>query len=272
MPRLTIGHPFATGAIWQQRDSLMTSRRSFAAAIAGGLLTGCASRAQSDRGGTSGARLKSRPGEPGKGLEPGVHPLELRRQRDTLLYVPKLAHPEEPAPLVVYLHGATGSEQQGIRRMGSLAEELGFLLLSPASADGTWDGIQGAYGMDVRVIDVGLKRTFETQRVDAKRIAVCGFSDGASYALGLGLSNGDLFSAVMGFSTGFIPPGGNTTGKPRLFMSHGTNDEILPIDRCSRRLVPELKRAGYAVTYREFEGPHTVPPEIAAEAMKWFLS
>src|SRR5436190_23104023 len=164
------------------------TRRTFAAAIAGGLLTSCASRAQSDRGELSGARLKSRPGEPGKGLEPGVHPLELRRQRDTLLYVPKLAHPEEPAPLVVYLHGAAGSEQQGIKRLGPLAEELGFLLLSPASADGTWDGIQDGYGIDVRVIDLGLKRTFETERVDARRIAVCGFSDGASYGLGLGLA------------------------------------------------------------------------------------
>lgn len=247
----------------------MTTRRSFASAIAGGVLTGCASRAQSD---TSAVILKARPGAGGQGLEPGVHELQLRQKRDALLYVPKSLRPAGAAPLVVYLHGATGSEQQGIRRLSPLADELGFLLLSPASTDGTWDGIRDGYGVDVRVINLALKRTFEQQHVDARRIALCGFSDGASYALGLGLSNGELFSAVICFSPGFIPPGWKASGKPRIFISHGTNDEMLPIDRCSRRLVPELKQSGYEVTYREFEGPHAVPPQIAGEAMRWFAA
>jgi phospholipase/carboxylesterase len=34
---------------------------------------------------------------------------------------------------------------------------------------------------------------------------------------------------------------------PRLFISHGTNDSILPIGRTSRRGVPRLRAAGYAV-------------------------
>jgi predicted esterase len=32
-----------------------------------------------------------------------------------------------------------------------------------------------------------------------------------------------------------------------------------------------LERAGYDVTYREFDGPHTVPPDIAREAADWFV-
>jgi predicted esterase len=31
-----------------------------------------------------------------------------------------------------------------------------------------------------------------------------------------------------------------------------------------------LQRAGYDVHYREFDGGHTVPAEIANEAMEWF--
>jgi predicted esterase len=46
---------------------------------------------------------------------------------------------------------------------------------------------------------------------------------------------------------------------------------VLPIDRTSRRIVPELERSGYEVTYREFDGPHTVPPALAAEAADWIL-
>src|SRR5262249_48318650 len=99
-----------------------------------------------------------------------------------------------------------------------------------------------------------------------------GFSDGASYALGLGLANGDLFGSVVAFSPGFIPPGAPPSGKPRIFVSHGREDSILPFEVSSRRLVPALTRAGYPVTFREFDGPHTVPREIAAEAVQWFLA
>jgi flavin-binding protein dodecin len=37
-----------------------------------------------------------------------------------------------------------------------------------------------------------------------------------------------------------------------------------------RRIVPRLRRAGYDVTYREFDGGHTVPPEIALDAASRF--
>jgi predicted esterase len=44
---------------------------------------------------------------------------------------------------------------------------------------------------------------------------------------------------------------------------------VLPIDRCSRRLVPELKRGGYTVTYEEFVGGHAVPQRIKRTAIDW---
>jgi phospholipase/carboxylesterase len=60
-------------------------------------------------------------------------------------------------------------------------------------------------------------------------------------------------------------------GKPRVFVSHGTQDQVLPIDDTSRRIVPGLKARGYDVTYREFEGPHRVPPTIARDGFEWFV-
>jgi phospholipase/carboxylesterase len=38
-------------------------------------------------------------------------------------------------------------------------------------------------------------------------------------------------------------------------------DGVLPIDRCSRRIVPELKRGGFDVLYREFVGEHSISLE-----------
>jgi phospholipase/carboxylesterase len=98
---------------------------------------------------------------------------------------------------------------------------------------------------------------------------VGGFSDGASYALSLGITNGDLFTHVLAFSPGLMAPAGRT-GSPRIFVSHGVRDGVLPIDRCSRSIVPELKRGGYDVLYREFDGEHSISLEIALEAIGWF--
>ncbi len=81
----------------------------------------------------------------------------------------------------------------------------------------------------------------------------------------LRINNGDLFTDVLAFSPGFMAPA-LRVGAPRFFVSHGTRDGVLPIERCSRRIVPQLERMGYGVTYREFDGGHTVPPEIALEA------
>jgi predicted esterase len=237
----------------------MVTRRIFLAA----LFSSC-SRAQ------SGVRLRARPSATTtNALKLGVNPLKLRDQRDTLFYVPASA--PDPAPFVLYLHGATGSEQQGIRRLSALADEFGFLVLSPASEDYTWDAIRSGYGSDTRLIDQSLSKAFAQRRVDTARMAVCGFSDGASLALALGLSNGDLFQRVVAFSPGFIPSGVEKTGMPRIFISHGTRDEILPIENASRPLVSRLKRGGYDVTFREFDGPHGVPPEIARAGIEWFL-
>jgi phospholipase/carboxylesterase len=216
-------------------------------------------------------KLAARPGASSANTPPGLHPLGLRPDRDALLYIPASAAARDKAPLIVSLHGANRTADRGIDLLRSLSDEHGFLLLAPVSLGRTWDAIESALGPDVIFINRSLVRTFELYKVDPARIAMAGFSDGASCSLTLGLANGDLFSAVFGFSPGFIAPAPRV-GKPPVFISHGTIDPVLPIDQCSRRIVPELKRDGYRVTYREFEGKHTLPPEVALEAMRWFMT
>ncbi|HEY3742950.1 MAG TPA: phospholipase [Bryobacteraceae bacterium] len=198
--------------------------------------------------------------------------LHIRKTRDAQLYVPKAAATGDAAPLLMYLHGATGSEEEGIRRLREFSDDFGFILLSPGSTGQRWDAIRGEYGPDVRMLNAALERTFDFCNIDPKRVCVCGFSDGGSYALGIGLANGDLFRSLIAFSPGFVPAGFEPDGHPRIFISHGTEDRILPIDECSRRMVPEFKRRGYEVTFREFKGPHTVPHDICEEALRWFLN
>ncbi len=168
--------------------------------------------------------------------------------------------------LVVSLHGAGGSARQGLDLLRPVAAEQGVLVVAPQSSGASWDLIHGGFGPDVQRLDRVLTKILD--RYPVHRMVIGGFSDGASYALSLGLSNGDVFDAVLAFSPGFAAPQVRH-GDPRIFVSHGTADRILPVDRCSRRLVPRLRAMGYDVTYEEFAGGHEVPAHLVRQAMAW---
>lgn len=188
-----------------------------------------------------------------------------------LLFVPSTYRADKPAPLIVLLHGAGGDGKGALRILQKQAEKAGALLLAPTSQSPTWDVLRGGFGPDVAHLDDALGETFRRYAIDADRIAIAGFSDGASYALSLGLTNGDLFHEVIAFSPGFAAPG-PTLGKPRVFISHGHDDQVLPMDRCSDKLVPRLRKGGYAVEYLQFDGGHSVPAQASARAMAWLAN
>jgi phospholipase/carboxylesterase len=213
----------------------------------------------------SGSRLTARPRDnPDSRVESGV-----RRLSDgALLKIPSAAANGTACPLLVLFHGAGSSAAAGLALLADNADEAGVILLAPQSAGSTWDVIERGFGADVQRIDRALRSVFATCPVDASRVVLGGLSDGASYALSLGIDNGDLVSHLLAFSPGFAAPAA-PRGRPRILVTHGLRDPVLPIDRTSRRIVPRLRRAGYDVAYEEFDGGHAVTPELAARALAW---
>jgi phospholipase/carboxylesterase len=221
------------------------------------------------------ARLTARPAAAGSAFPapaPGLHALDLGPGPEVLVRVPAPSEDAGPQRLVLTLHGAGGDARGGLAPLLPLADAHRLLLVAPSSRDGTWDVItQGGWGSDVRRIDDALTQVFATHPVDPTRLAISGFSDGASYALSLGLANADLFTHVIAFSPGFLVPTPRT-GTPHVYLSHGRADTVLPIERTSRRIVPGLRAAGIPVEVHEFDGPHVVPPDIAENAAGWLTS
>lgn len=217
------------------------------------------------------ARLDARPGVPTESVVLGESPLEISALgRDGLLYVPQTYDAATPAPLLVALHGATGSASnwQGFH---TACETRGMVMLAVDSRGRTWDRVGGVFGLDVSFIDAALRHTFARVLVDEQRIALAGFSDGASYALSLGPSNGDLFRQLIAFSPGFSAPHPERIGQPRIWISHGRSDQILLESRTRTEIVPTLRSDGYEVRYVDFDGGHEVPPDIGGAALDWYL-
>jgi len=247
----------------------LITRRRFGAITGGMLASAFAGGAclQGSPQAAGGARLTARPRTGVATTGERKRTLDLGSGRDALLYIPATPT-KEPMPLLVLLHGAGGSGERQLGRMIAAIDRAGVAVLAPDSRGPTWDAIREGFGPDVAFLNRALDRVFETTAVDPGRLTIGGFSDGATYALSLGLINGDLFQRILAFSPGFVI-GGPPAGRPSVFVSHGTGDPILPIDRCSRVIVPELKRRGYDVLFREFDGGHTVPPAIAEAGMNW---
>lgn len=246
-----------------------SSRRRFITTAGAALLGAVACRrdfaAQSAPG--SGARLSARPGGGVTGtLTSG--PLGLGSGgRDGVVQMPTTQR-AVAVTLLLWLHGAGQSGEGSLRRIGPAADAAGVVLVAPDSRGRTWDAIRGDFGDDVEFLNRVLTHVFARVAVDPARITIGGFSDGATYALSVGLANGDLFQRVVACSPGFIAQAPQQ-GRPRVFISHGRADNVLPIDRCSRVIVPRLRSQQYEVTYREFDGVHELPPAIATEAMTW---
>jgi phospholipase/carboxylesterase len=237
-------------------------------ALLSGALGSCRSRTAPQD--SSDGRLAARPRSNVQTSLTGEQALGLDTARDAILKLPgKLSG--KPLPLVVMLHGAGQSAEWMLSRVESAADEAGVAVLAPYSRDYSWDAVHGSFGPDVAFINRALERVFDSVAIDPARIAIGGFSDGATYAISLGLIDGDLFNKVIGFSPGFVIEG-TTSGTPQFFISHGIDDPILPINRCSRPIVRDLTQRGYSVTFREFEGKHEVPADIAQQAMRWIAT
>ena len=80
-------------------------------------------------------------------------------------------------------------------------------------------------------------------------------------ALWLGLENGDLFRAVIALSGGGKLPE-KRTGKPRVFVAHGTLDRVIPVSIGGDAIVRELRTQGYGVMYRRFRGGHLLVDKV----------
>jgi phospholipase/carboxylesterase len=199
----------------------------------------------------------------------GTYSLSITATKDTRLIIPPVTG-NAAVPLVVMLHGAGGDEAP-VDVVATAAAQHNVAVMIPRSRQATWDLALGGFGEDVLNIDRSLQETFRRVRVDPDHIALAGFSDGASYALTLGIANGHIFSHIIAFAPGFMSPV-NRFGSPDIFIAHGTQDVVTSPRNTEQNIVPFLRTLGYTVQFHSFSGSHQVNAPEAAVALNWFVA
>ncbi|HEY7396136.1 MAG TPA: twin-arginine translocation signal domain-containing protein, partial [Gemmatimonadaceae bacterium] len=158
---------------------MAVSRRDF---LKGSAFVGAALALPGALFATEAGRFTARPKKPTKDVAPGENVLLDERGRRALLQIPPGYDPQKAAPFFLALHGASGSGDSMMSAARGPAEAHGVIVLSPSSRDGTWDAIRGRFSYDTDRIDQLLDQAFDRCVIDPSRLAIGGFSDGATYA------------------------------------------------------------------------------------------
>jgi predicted esterase len=195
---------------------------------------------------------------------------------DAVAYIPASAGPHPP--LLVLLHGAGRERLEMTEHFEAEADRRGIVLLAPTSKGVTWDEI--AIAMTPSTFDSPLQlkeghhysRSRDSDRVEAAianlakivpvdraRTVLAGFSDGATFALAMGMERAHPFEAVIAWSPGIAIASEQPARGRRAFVSHGRQDPLLQFQVTCGEIVPLLKSEGADVIFLPFDGVHEAP-------------
>ncbi|MBE0390541.1 phospholipase/carboxylesterase [Flavobacterium sp. 7E] len=116
-----------------------------------------------------------------------------------------------------------------------------------------------------------------TYPIDPKNVILTGFSQGAILSYAVALSHPDRISKVVALS-GYVNDEiiannyqNNDFSKLKIFHSHGTVDQVIPVD-WARKTSPFLEKLNINATYKEYPIGHGVSPQNFYDFKSWLLA
>jgi phospholipase/carboxylesterase len=188
------------------------------------------------------------------------------------LYVPETYAPDRAWPLVMALHGGSGTGRQFLWSWLRDARSRGSILVAPTSVGNTW-ALMGADPDTPNLVRI-LEFVRSKWHVDPARLLLTGMSDGGTFTCVSGLEAGSPFTHLAPVSAAFHPMLAQVADADRMrglpiHIIHGALDWMFPVE-LARQAQRALSRAGAAVTYREVEDlSHTYPRELNDALLSW---
>jgi len=192
---------------------------------------------------------------------------------------------ERPQAILVMLHGWTGSETSTWVLTEGLSAE--FLIIAPrgfhkvethsgygwADISLPQDELWESYQRSTHALFTWLMAYLDANSLKNVPVLLGGFSQGAMLAYYLMLFYPGKFrlasclaGAIMPQAEILITP--ERVRNARFYISHGTRDKIIPVNR-ARRAVQLLQQAGADVTYCESDIGHKASPECYANLIRF---
>ncbi len=191
------------------------------------------------------------------------------------LLTPDEVDPERTYPLVTVLHGAGRQDEALAKAYRDEPQKRDAFFLIARSLGPTWDLISRNDRPDVEFLAWAYDLIWRRYPIDPYRQALLGYSDGASYALSIGLSNPGVFRAIMGWAAGFcvLDPNAPEEPKPSVLLEYGTHDQVFSFEKIALPMRAQLEQRGYPLEFRVDEGgKHWPPTDFQQEALDWFFS
>jgi polyhydroxybutyrate depolymerase len=161
-------------------------------------------------------------------------------EREYVVHLPGGAEPQAPAPLVLALHGGSGTGRGMARLTGldSVADREGFIVVYPEGVERQWNDGRTIvdHGPRPDVDDVGflvavVERVAAAHQVDRGRVFVTGISNGAMMSMRLAVKRPDVFAAAAGVAGAVsetLASGPPPAAPIPVLLLNGTEDPLVP--------------------------------------------
>lgn len=164
-----------------------------------------------------------------------------------------------PAPLIVALHGSGGDGAEMARAWRAAAAKAGAVLVCPDAVRPLGSGYQWMFRDESRWLVLNtIEEARKKYAIDAARVYVVGFSQGANTAMELATTNPEAMAGVIAVAGHWeahvqrLPvPGEAGAALPRFAVLVGSMDEAAP---SNRELDAHLRKLGVPVLLRIYEG------------------
>jgi len=178
--------------------------------------------------------------------------------------------PATAAGVLVFLHGRGGSVARGaslVKRLRAAGLPAGFSIVLlegpfPTPFGYAWGNDATEQATSRARVRARLAELLTAHGPPPARVVLAGFSQGAGLAADIAVEEPRIgavasLSACAFWLRAALPRRAGL----RVLLAHGNQDGVCPVNE-SRSLAAVLKSANVPVQYLEFEGEHTIPPEV----------
>ncbi len=198
-------------------------------------------------------------------------------------FLPTGYEPNYPYPLLVFLHGHGGSEEQILRLAPRLSRRnyICIALRGPHPLAPRPDGRQaftwGQGGHNDALVEEYVFRAVEQTRrhyhVHSERIYLAGFREGATLAYRLGLLFPERFAGIVSLNGAMPRRGGPLLRLPavrrlRVLIGHGIANSVVPLS-LARGDFRVFYAAGLPVRMHTYPSNHRIHPHMLRDIDRW---